>query len=153
MGGKGLFGLRIKLAGLGIAFDGAIELLRFKGFKPCAKPCELARGKLFNGFFNVFGGSHVGNIAFACESEKGRLEAYPRIKSGGMPRSKTLYCSERRTICRPLFSALSSLTYASGRVQRDGVFNPMNDAISPMKPVQLLISAFHTGEFSFRCLM
>ena len=39
------------------------------------------------------------------------------------------------------------------RIQRDGVFSPMKEAMSPMKLLQLEISALHTGEFSFRCLI
>src|SRR6266404_4408510 len=32
--------------------------------EPGAKPRQLARGKLFDGFLDVFGGGHGGNIAF-----------------------------------------------------------------------------------------
>src|SRR5580698_7773102 len=61
--------------------------------------------------------------------------------------------SDNRTICRPLLSVLSSLTYFSGRIHRGGVFNPMKAAMSPMKALQLVVSAFHTGEESFKRLM
>ena len=63
--GYACFGMRIKLAGTDVAVDGVVELPRVEGFKPRTKPRQLARGKLFNGFFNVFGGSHVRDIAFA----------------------------------------------------------------------------------------
>jgi hypothetical protein len=62
-------------AGPGIAFDRVVELLRVESLKLRAKPRELARGKLFDGFFYVFGSSHVRDIAFASDTEKGRPEA------------------------------------------------------------------------------
>jgi hypothetical protein len=34
-------------------------------FEPCAKTRELARGKLFDGFLDIFGGGHTENITFA----------------------------------------------------------------------------------------
>ena len=73
MGGKGFFGMRIKLAGTGIAFDGGIKLRRIECLEPDAKPRQFARSKLFDGFFNVFGGGHVGDIAFTPEAEKGGM--------------------------------------------------------------------------------
>jgi len=67
--GEGLFGVRVELARTGIAFDGVVVLLSVESLKPRAKPRELARGELFNGSFNVFGASHVGDVAFAGEAE------------------------------------------------------------------------------------
>ncbi len=84
MCGEGFFGLRIKLASLGVAFDRVVELRVVEGFKPRAKPRELARGKLFDGFFDVFGSSYVGDIAFASDAGKGadtlnwRVQKYER---------------------------------------------------------------------------
>jgi hypothetical protein len=46
----------------------ASELLRVEGLEPRTKPRQLARGKLFDGFFDVFGGGHVRDTAFARES-------------------------------------------------------------------------------------
>jgi hypothetical protein len=65
---KGLFSMGIKLAGAGVPLNGRVELLCVEGLEPRTKPRELARGKLFYGFFDVFGGSHVRNIAFAREA-------------------------------------------------------------------------------------
>jgi hypothetical protein len=67
MGGKSFVRERIKLAGADIPRNGGVKLLRVECFKPRAKPCQLARGKLFDGF----GGGHVGDIAFARGTEKG----------------------------------------------------------------------------------
>ena len=63
--GEGFVRVRIKLAGADIPLDRSVELLRVEGLEPDAKPCELARGELFNGFLDFFGGGHVGDIAFA----------------------------------------------------------------------------------------
>ena len=54
--GKSFIRMCIELAGPGVALDRGVELLRVEGLEPRAKPCELARGKLFDGFFDVFGG-------------------------------------------------------------------------------------------------
>jgi hypothetical protein len=63
--GKGLFRMHIKLAGAGVLLNGGIEPLGVEGFKPRAKPRQLRRRKLFNGFFDVFGCGHKGNMALA----------------------------------------------------------------------------------------
>jgi hypothetical protein len=68
--GKGLFRKRIKPAGTGVALDGGIELLRVECLKPCAKTRQLARRKLFDGCFDVFGCSHDANVAFSWGVEK-----------------------------------------------------------------------------------
>ena len=70
MGGKSFVRERIKLAGADIPRNGGIKLLRVECFKPRAKACKLARGKLFDGFFDVFCGGHVGDIAVAQGTEK-----------------------------------------------------------------------------------
>jgi hypothetical protein len=57
--GKSFFGMRIKPAGEGVPLNGSIELLSVEGRKPGAKARQLVRGKLFDGFFDVFGGGHV----------------------------------------------------------------------------------------------
>jgi hypothetical protein len=71
MGGKSFVRERIKLAGADIPGNGGVKLLRVECFKPRAKACQLARGKLFDGLFDVFGGGHAGDIAFARGTEKG----------------------------------------------------------------------------------
>jgi hypothetical protein len=48
-----------------------VELLGVEGLEPRAKARKLARGELFDGLFDVFGGGHVCNIAFALNAEKG----------------------------------------------------------------------------------
>lgn len=68
MRGKGFFREGIKLAGLRSVLDGGVELLRVEGLKPRAKPRELARGELLDGFFDVFRGGHVRHIAFARDT-------------------------------------------------------------------------------------
>jgi hypothetical protein len=62
---KSLFRIRIKLAGADIPLNGGVELRRIEGLEPGAKPRQLAWGELFDGFFDIFGGGHVPNIAFA----------------------------------------------------------------------------------------
>ena len=63
--GKGFICERVKLAGADIPLDGRVELLRVEDLEPGTKPRELARGELLNGFLDVFGSGHVGDIAFA----------------------------------------------------------------------------------------
>jgi hypothetical protein len=63
--GKSFLRLRIKLAGAGVPLNGGVELLRVEDLEPGARPRELARGELFNGFLDVFGGRHVEDIAFS----------------------------------------------------------------------------------------
>ena len=68
--GKSLFRMRIKLAGAAIPLNRGVELLRIEGLEPGAKTRQLAGGKLFDGFLDVFGRGHVGNIASAPVTEK-----------------------------------------------------------------------------------
>ena len=63
--GKGFIRVRVKLAGTGVPLNRSVELLRVEGLEPDAKPRELARGELFDGFLDVFGGGDVDDIAFA----------------------------------------------------------------------------------------
>jgi hypothetical protein len=62
--------MRIKLAGAGVPLNNGVELPRVECLEPGAKPCELARGELFNGFLDIFGGGYVGDIALARGTEK-----------------------------------------------------------------------------------
>jgi hypothetical protein len=66
--GKGFFRVRIKLASADIPLNGGVELLSVEYLEPRTKPRKLARGKLFDRFFNVFGGGHVRDIAFARDA-------------------------------------------------------------------------------------
>ena len=67
MRGKGLIRVRIKLAGVDVPLNGGVELHRVESLEPGAKPRKLARGKLFNGFLDVFGSGHINHIAFGRE--------------------------------------------------------------------------------------
>ena len=51
MGGKGLFRVRVKLAGADVPLDGGIKLLRVECLEPGAKPRQLVGCKLFDGGF------------------------------------------------------------------------------------------------------
>jgi hypothetical protein len=73
MGGESLVRQRIKLPGARVPLDGGIELLRVESLKPGTKPRKLARGELFDGFLDVFGGGHTEFIAVGQNGEKGRL--------------------------------------------------------------------------------
>jgi hypothetical protein len=75
--------VRIELAGVGVPLDGGVELTRVKCFEPRAKTRELARGKLFDGFLDVFGGGHGENIAFV-RGEARRWPLGPEINHGRM---------------------------------------------------------------------
>jgi hypothetical protein len=57
--GKSFFRMRIKLTGARVPLNGGVELLRVEGLEPRAKPRQLARGKLFEGFFDLFGRGHA----------------------------------------------------------------------------------------------
>ncbi len=59
MRGESFFRMCIKLASARVPLDGSVELCGVEDFKPRAKPRQLARGKLFDGFLDVFGGGHV----------------------------------------------------------------------------------------------
>jgi hypothetical protein len=68
---ESLFRKRIKPAGPSVPFGGGVELLCVEGLEPCAKPRQLARGKLFDGLLDVLGGSHASDIALERHTEKG----------------------------------------------------------------------------------
>jgi uncharacterized protein (UPF0335 family) len=68
--GKGLFRVCVKFAGVRVSLDGGVELFGIKCLEPGAKPRQLARGELLNGFLDILGGSHGHNIAFTQETEK-----------------------------------------------------------------------------------
>ena len=63
-------------AGADIPLDGDVELLRVNGLEPGAKPRELARGELFDGFLDIFDGGQVDHIGFArCAEKRGDASA------------------------------------------------------------------------------
>jgi hypothetical protein len=61
-------GKRIEFAIMCVAFDGRVEAIGVKRFKPGTKPCQLTGRQLLDGLFDVFGCGHLGNIP----SRKGR---------------------------------------------------------------------------------
>jgi hypothetical protein len=63
MRGERFFRKRIKLAGADIPLDGGVKLRYIESLEPRAEPRKLARGKLFDGLLDVFGGGHTGYIA------------------------------------------------------------------------------------------
>src|SRR3982074_3748536 len=66
--GKGFIRVRIKLAGVGVPLNPAVELLRVEDLEPGAKPREVARGELFNGSLDIFGGGHAEDIGRYSEA-------------------------------------------------------------------------------------
>ena len=71
MCGESFFRMRIKLDGAGVSLSGGVELHGIKGLEPRAKPRQLARGKLSNGFLDVFDRGHARNLALGQGAEKG----------------------------------------------------------------------------------
>lgn len=67
--GESFFRMGIKLACADVPLNRGVEL-RVKGIEPGTKACQLARGKLLDGLLDVFGGGHVGNIAFVSVMER-----------------------------------------------------------------------------------
>ena len=67
MGGKRFFGKGVKLSRVRVPLDRTVELRRIESLEPRAKPRQLARRELFDSFLDVFGGGHVGDIAFAAD--------------------------------------------------------------------------------------
>ena len=68
--GERFFRMCIKLASARVPLHGSVELRGVEGFKPRAKPRQLARGELFDGFLDVFGGGPVGGIAFSRDRKR-----------------------------------------------------------------------------------
>lgn len=70
MCGESLFRMGIPLAGADVPLNRGVELPGVEGLEPGTKSHQLARRKLLDGVLDVFGGGHVGNIAFAPAAEK-----------------------------------------------------------------------------------
>jgi hypothetical protein len=70
------FRMCIKLASARVPLNGSVELCGVEDFKPRTKPRQLARGKLFDGFLDVFGGGHVKDIALGRDAAKGVERSY-----------------------------------------------------------------------------
>ena len=71
--GESFFSMRIKLAGPSVPFNSGVKLPCVEGLEPCTKPRQLARGKLFDGFLDVFGCGHASDIALVRCMEKGAV--------------------------------------------------------------------------------
>ena len=76
MGSERLVRQRVKLSGAGIPLNGGIEPLRIEGLEPRTKPRQLARGKLLDGFLDIFGGGHPDHIAVMQFAEKVSSHSY-----------------------------------------------------------------------------
>jgi hypothetical protein len=72
---QGLFCKRIEFSGLRIVLNGRVEPIGVKHLKPCTETCQFPRIQLVDGFFDVFGGRHMRNIASVRRYEKVRVNA------------------------------------------------------------------------------
>lgn len=71
--GNGFIRKRIKLAGASVALNGRVELLHVEGLEPGTKPRKLARGELFDGFFDIFRRWSYGKYSIFARYVKGGL--------------------------------------------------------------------------------
>jgi hypothetical protein len=81
MGGESFIRMRVKLPGACVPFNGEIELLGVEYLEPSAKPRKLARGKLFDGLLDVFGGGHSEYIAVGRRTGKSSSAVPRRAKA------------------------------------------------------------------------
>ena len=72
---ESLFCKCIEFSGVGIVLDGRVEPIGVKHLEPCAETCQLPRIQLLDGFFDVFGGRHMTDIASERRREKVRVNA------------------------------------------------------------------------------
>jgi hypothetical protein len=75
MGREGFLRKPIELSSRGIALNGSVEPVGVKNLEPCTETCQLPRIQLLNGFFDVFSGRHMRNIASVRRYEKVRVNA------------------------------------------------------------------------------
>jgi hypothetical protein len=59
-------------SGLRATPDRSIDLLRVESLEPGAKPRQLARGKLLDGFLDVFSGGHAEMYSICARGTKAR---------------------------------------------------------------------------------
>src|SRR4051812_17934433 len=84
IGRNGLLCKCIELAIARVTFDRSVEPISVERFEPRAKSRQLPRGLLLDGFFDVFGGCHPGNITSERHSEKAcqsRLDYFKPVRS------------------------------------------------------------------------
>ena len=62
----------VEFSGVRIVLNGGVEPIGVKHLEPCTETCQLPRVQLLDGFFDVFGGRHIRNIASARRREKVR---------------------------------------------------------------------------------
>ena len=67
---EGFFCKCIEFSGVRIVLNGGVEPIGVKHLEPCAETCQLPRVQLLDGFFDVFGGRHMRNIASVRRYEK-----------------------------------------------------------------------------------
>ena len=82
---QGFFCKCIEFSGLRIVLNGRVEPIGVKHLKPCTETCQLPRIQLLDGFFDVFGGRHVRNIASVRRYEKVGVNADGRITPARSP--------------------------------------------------------------------
>ncbi len=82
---QGFFCKCIEFSGLRIVLNGRVESIGVKHLKPCTETCQLPRIQLLDGFFDVFGGRHMRNIASVRRYEKVGVNADGRITPARSP--------------------------------------------------------------------
>jgi hypothetical protein len=82
---QGFFCKCIEFSGLRIVLNDRVEPIGVKHLKPCTETCQLPRIQLLDGFFDIFGGRHMRNIASVRRYEKVRVNADGRIKPARSP--------------------------------------------------------------------
>jgi hypothetical protein len=70
---EGFFCKCIEFSGVRIVLYGRVEPISIKYLEPCAETRQLPRVQLLDGFFDIFGGGHVRNIASVRRGEKVRV--------------------------------------------------------------------------------
>jgi hypothetical protein len=67
---KGFLCECVEFSGVHIVLNGGVEPIGVKHLEPCTETCQLPKVQLLDGFFDVFGGHHISNIASARRREK-----------------------------------------------------------------------------------
>ena len=67
---EGFFCKCVEFSGVRIALNGRVEPIGVKHCKPRTETCQLLWVQLLDGFFDIFSGRHVKNIAFPRRHEK-----------------------------------------------------------------------------------
>jgi hypothetical protein len=71
---EGLFGKCIEFSGACIVLNGRVEPIGVKYLEPGTQTGQFPRFQLLDGFFDVFGSRHAGDIAPVRRREKGARE-------------------------------------------------------------------------------